>query len=271
MTVQDPTLNLPRIICLHGGGTNARIFRMQCRVLESTLRSTFRLVYVEAPFPSQPGSDVTSVYKNYGPFKSWLRITSSDIAREPHHIIESINTAIATAMYADTQSGATGEWVALLGFSQGAKLAASILFAQQSIQRRAGPDAVIWPNFRFAILMAGRGPLVWLLPDNNGVSSFSISTGLVDAASPSIGGDEPDIPMNSNEHIIRIPTVHIHGLRDPGLRTHRALLSNYFEEELVSVVEWEGDHRIPIKRKDVDAVVQEIYSLAKVTGVLDTW
>ncbi|KAJ5930364.1 hypothetical protein N7466_005857 [Penicillium verhagenii] len=270
--MQDPTLTLPRIICLHGGGTNARIFRMQCRVLESTLRSVFRLVYAEAPFPSQPGSDVTSVYKNHGPFKSWLRITSSDIAHEPHHIIESINTAIATAMYADSESGATGEWVALLGFSQGAKLAASILYAQQSMQQRAGANTVIWPNFRFAILMAGLGPLVWLLPTRSDIcSSVSISAGLVDAACPSVGIDEPTIPLDSDDHILRIPTLHVHGLQDPGLRSHRALLNNYFEESLVSLVEWEGEHRIPIKRMDVDTVVQEIYSLAKLTGVLDMW
>ncbi|KAH1947450.1 hypothetical protein KXV44_007533 [Aspergillus fumigatus] len=68
------TLHLPRLLCLHGGGTNARIFRMQCRVLEKHLGRTFRLVYAQGPFTVvQPGPDVTSVYKDYGPFRSWLR------------------------------------------------------------------------------------------------------------------------------------------------------------------------------------------------------
>ncbi|KAJ5872925.1 uncharacterized protein N7529_005278 [Penicillium soppii] len=274
MKVPDPTLSLPRILCLHGGGTNARIFRMQCRVLESTLSSTFRLVYAEAPFPSQPGSDVTSVYRNYGPFKSWLRITSSDTAHEPQHIIERINTAIATAMATDSKSGATGEWVALLGFSQGAKLAASILFAQQTMQLRAGPNAIIWPNFRFAGLIAGRGPLVWLLPEQSDISSahpLSIKSGLVDASNPSIGGEDPLFPLDSDEHILRIPTFHVHGLQDPGLSLHRALMRNYCKKGLASILEWDGGHRIPIKRKDVHAVVEEIYNLAQVTGVLKLW
>ena len=274
MKIPDPTLTLPRILCLHGGGTNARIFRMQCRVLESTLSSTFRLVYAEAPFPSQPGSDVTSVYKRHGPFKSWLRITSSDIAHEPQHIIDRINTAIATAMTTDSKSGATGEWVALLGFSQGAKLAASILFTQQTMQLRAGPNAIIWPNFRFAVLMAGRGPLVWLLPEQSAASStypLSMHPGLVAASSPSIGGDDPYLPLDSDGHILQIPTIHVHGLQDPGLKLHRALMSNYCGKALTSVLEWDGAHRIPIKRKDVDAVAQEIYTLAQVTGVLHSW
>ena len=270
----DPTLTLPRILCLHGGGTNARIFRMQCRVLEGTLRSTFRLVYAEAPFPAQPGPDVTSVYKNHGPFKAWLRITSSDATHEPSHVIERINSSIEAAMHADTQAGATGEWIALLGFSQGAKLAASILYAQQVLkQRYVGVDSAIWPNFRFAVLMAGRGPLVWLLLENyrHIASNFDICAGLVDVTTPSVGVKEPDIPVDSDAHILRIPTVHIHGLQDPGLRLHRALLNNYFDQELVRVVEWEGAHRVPLKRKDVDAVVQEIYALARATGVLGVW
>jgi predicted esterase len=247
---------------------------MQCRVLESSLSSTFRLVYAEAPFSSEPGSDVTSVYRKHGPFKSWLRITSSDTAHKPQHMIEQINAAIATAMATDSKSGATGEWIALLGFSQGAKLAASILFAQQTMQLHASPNAIISPNFRFAVLMAGRGPLVWLLPDGGDISSthpLSIHPGLVDASSPSVGVEDPYLPLDSDEHILRIPTIHVHGLQDPGLKLHRALMSNYCEEGLTSMLEWDGGHRIPIKRKDVDAVVREIYRLAQLTGALTPW
>lgn len=64
ISAEDSTLHFPRILCLHGGGTNARIFRMQCRVLERSLSRSFRLVYAEGLFPAQPGSDVIYVYKN---------------------------------------------------------------------------------------------------------------------------------------------------------------------------------------------------------------
>lgn len=59
-------LHLPHILCLHGGGTNARIFRVQCRVLEAQLKNKFRLCYAEAPFASNAGPDVLSAYKNGG-------------------------------------------------------------------------------------------------------------------------------------------------------------------------------------------------------------
>ncbi|KAL6232509.1 hypothetical protein BDW75DRAFT_247135 [Aspergillus navahoensis] len=277
MTIQIPTgektdftLHLPRILCLHGGGTNARIFRMQCRVLERSLHTTFRFVYAEAPFAAQPGSDVTSVYKDHGPFKAWLRCTAADPNRSAQEVVEMINLSIATAMYDDDMRGATGEWVALLGFSQGAKVAASILYAQQTLQQRLGERAVTWPHFRFAVLMAGRGPLVWLLPEMSGVPS-SVPMGLVDAACPSMLSSEPGLPDDSIEHVLRLPTVHVHGLRDPGLSLHRRFLRSYCQPVSTSLVEWEGEHRVPNKSKDVTAVVDQIYTLARDTGVLDSW
>src|ERR1700722_18740540 len=92
--VDDPTLHLPRILCLHGGGTNARIFRAQCRVIRAHLISLSRLVFAEAPFPSPPGPDVESVYGDWGPFRSWLPARNKIDVR-------SIDACIATALRAD--------------------------------------------------------------------------------------------------------------------------------------------------------------------------
>ena len=247
------TLHLPRLLCLHGGGTNALIFRMQCRVLEKRLRHSFRLVYAQAPFVGvEPGPDVTSVYKDHGPFRSWLRDhrmpgvwTSGDVAA-------GIDAALALAMAADDAAGATGDWVGLLGFSQGAKVAVSVLYRQQ---RCGGSD------FRFAILFAGRGPLVWLAPE------LPLPLGLVDAATLfTLPAPTPSwLLYGSDEHILRLPTIHVHGLKDPGLDRHRELLQDYCSPPQATLLEWEGDHRIPIKTRDVDMVVQQIIRTAKET------
>lgn len=127
----DLTLHLPRILCLHGGGTNARIFRAQRRVLERALRPTFRLCFAEAPFPSQAGPDVASVYKDFGPFRAWLSQSPEDPKRDVKQAAEQIGMSLRNAMDEDDRKGATGEWVALLGSSQGAKVYASLLFSQQ--------------------------------------------------------------------------------------------------------------------------------------------
>lgn len=251
MNNMNTTIHLPRILCLHGGGTNAAIFQMQCRVLEKRLGRSFRLVYAQAPFTStEPGPDVTSVYRNYGPFRVWFCdhnmskfLTSRDVAT-------AIDASLALAMAADDAKGATGDWVGLLGFSQGAKAAASILYRQQRC-------AIT--NFRFAILFAGRGPLVWLMPD------LPRPDGLVDAATPFTYASSPWVSLGSDEHMLRLPTVHVHGVNDPGLEYHRDLLREYCDPLQATLLEWAGDHRMPIKSRDVEAVVQQIHRVARET------
>jgi hypothetical protein len=266
MTNDDPTLHLPRIMALHGGGTNATIFRTQCRVLERALSPNFRLVFAEAPFPAQPGPDVTQVYKDYGPFKSWLRIRPEDPIQDADNVVHQINNSLTTAQLADDWLGATGEWVGLIGFSQGAKLAASIIYSQQE-RRRENGNNIFWPdNYRFALLLAGRGPLVWLYPDS------PIPQGLVDAAQPTTTSTpslwDSEVEERTVKHLLRVPTIHVHGLNDPGLKLHRRLLHRYCDPETSTLIEWDGVHRVAIKSKDVDAVVEKVLAAAREAGVL---
>lgn len=256
----ESTLHHPRILCLHGGGTNARIFRMQCRVLERNLRSHFRFVYADAPFTACPGPDVTSAYKEYGPFKAWLRVHPDDPVQDVHDIVDNIGESLSNAQDADDRLGATGEWVAILGFSQGAKLAASILANQQELERRGQMHAAR-PDFRFAVLLAGRGPLVWLHPE------LSMPLSLVDAAQCTT--EVPEVFVDPMRDRLRIPTIHVHGLDDPNILLHRRLLRQYCDPRAVAVVEWEGSHRVPIKARDVQPVVQQIILAAERSGVLN--
>lgn len=168
-------------------------------------------------------------------------------------------------MHADDCCGATGEFVALLGFSQGAKMAASILYMQQ-MRRQRGSWTVYgsWPEFKFAVLLSGRGPLVWLAPEG------AMPRGLVDATMPATTTIE-DVFIStgsSNEHILQIPTIHVHGLQDPGLELHRQMLSRCCSPSSVTLLEWEGGHRVPIESKHVSPIVEQILSLALHTGAL---
>ncbi|TVY94075.1 putative esterase [Lachnellula willkommii] len=271
---EDSTLDLPRIMALHGGGTNSTIFRMQCRVLERALRPYFRLVYAEAPFPAQPGPDVTQVYSDYGPFKSWLRIRPEDPVQDAGNVVHQISTSLAKAQFEDDRRGATGEWVGLIGFSQGAKLAASILYSQQ-MQRREGDIGMgsnnhsgTMSDYRFSLLLAGRGPLVWLQQD----PGSPIPQGLVDAAQPTTSTSNlwesaSEVEESAVEHLLRVPTIHVHGLNDPGLKLHRQLLHRYCDPETSTLLEWDGVHRVPIKTKDVSMIVDQLLSVAREVGV----
>ena len=243
----DPNLRLPRILCLHGGGTNVTIFRAQCRILLAHLKTTFHLVFAQAPFPSVPGPDVLSVYKNFGPFKRWFELgpDHSAFAEAPTKEIEA---SIAAAIAEDDRYGATGEVVGLLGFSQGAKICASLLYRQQV---RIAEGREVGPSYRFAVLMAGRPPLVDLESDDYRLSTTEAQT-------------------RDKEGRLRLPTIHVLGLQDPGLDFHERLLDECCEKGSARLIEWDGDHRIPIKTKDVAAVVEQIVAVGKETGILST-
>lgn len=163
-------------------------------------------------------------------------------------------------MREDDELGADGEWVGLMGFSQGAKMSASLLFDQQVREEKGvnvGPRKTSW---RFAVLLAGRAPLVSL-------SEYSADIrGLQDPELISEGFDQLDDPDGRCE--LRLPTIHVHGLKDKGLHLHRRLLEQYCEPGSTTLVEWDGDHRVPIKSNDVKSIVDAILDVSQETGVL---
>jgi predicted esterase len=275
--VYQQQLHLPRILCLHGGGTNARIFTAQCRALRRQLTDSYRLVFADAPFLSSAGPDVTSVYGEWGPFRSWVPVpagvdisawAAAGAASRIDIDVEAIDECIAAAIAQDDRAGATGDWVGLLGFSQGARVAASLLYRQQKQQRMGltswsrGRDrkrgSTSSTNYRFAVLFAGRGPLLDL---GFGSGSLAGSSAASSSASASVSGSESAGEEEEDGHLLSIPTIHVHGLRDPGLEMHRDLVRSC-RPSSVRIVEWEGAHRMPITTKDVGAVVAELRHLA---------
>lgn len=259
-TIDDPQAALPRILCLHGGGSNSRIFKAQTRALRYELSNYFRFVFVEGPFDSEPGSDVTSAYEKFGPFRRWFRSGPQHPPIDSHTAVACIEESIYAAMERDDLQGGTGDYVAVMGFSQGAKLAASLLFRQQIRAEKLG-QAMSGTNFRFAILLNGRGPLVSMDPE------LVMNTALMDASQIALDRPVTLEDLCRKEHVLRLPTIHVHGLQDPGLMLHRVLLREYCSKN-ARLVEWDGAHRVPIKTKDVLPLVHEILQLAKQTGVV---
>ena len=274
-TTIPSSVPLPRLLCLHGGGVNAAIFEAQSRSLIRHLQHSFRLVWVDGPFLCDPHADVVSVYGSYGPFRRWLRWLPEHVNIDAESCIEEIGYAIRTAMEADERAGGRGEWVGLMGFSQGAKLSASLLLEQQVREEKGrneggggddvggslkhGPIGIPELHWRFGILLAGRAPLSNLNPE------LMKSQALVSAADISEGFQF--VKEVDGECVLGIPTVHVHGMADAGLHLHRRLYNEYCEEGSKTLVEWEGAHRIPIKSKDVEPVVGAVYDVAEKVGV----
>jgi len=55
--------------------------------------------------------------------------------------------------------------------------------------------------------------------------------------------------------------VHVHGLQDEGLVFHRNLRDRCCVEGSTITVEWDGNHRVPIKAPDVAAVTQALMAV----------
>ncbi|KAL8994706.1 MAG: hypothetical protein Q9169_005391 [Polycauliona sp. 2 TL-2023] len=273
---QAQTLHLPRLLCLHGGGSNARIFKAQCRALRAELSHDFHFVFVDAPFPSEPGPDVTSVYQssNFGQYRRWLRSGPHQPYIPPQEAVEAIEHALDDAKLQSDRQGATGDWVGIFGFSQGAKMAASVLLRQQVYRQRWGSACFAPSDFRFAVSIAGRAPLVKMDMD-----LLDDDPGLLDASQVPAEPQQPQAqkqhwqrirskaPKCLDENVLRLPTVHVHGLKDPGLHLHRDLLHNYCADE-ARLVEWNGRHRVPISTRDVRPVAAAIMDVARTTGIL---
>jgi hypothetical protein len=281
-----PISHQPRILCLHGGGTNATILRRQARTLHRALSPYFRLVYADGPHACAPGPDVAAVYAAHAPFRRWLRWLRWHAPLGDAPAAAAIRACVRSAMAADDAAGGRGPWVGLLGFSQGGKVAASVLFDAQERRRRrkVGKYAMEEDRegsnedsdeekeeeeeeeeegdagWRFAVLLASRAPLVAL---GNATLKLGALQRPGDICTPPVPGER-----KQNTHRLWLPTVHVHGLRDPGLHFHRALADDFTAPGSAEVVEWEGDHRVPIKGRDVERVVQATLRVAKVRLVI---
>ena len=163
-------------------------------------------------------------------------------------------------MEEDEARGGRGEWVGLVGFSQGAAVAGSLLLRQQGRGGKGGKGRLGRARFRFGVLMAGSAPLVSLEPERGNVPGLGDAGGLTRIGGVGVG--------RWGRHVLQVPTVHVHGLRDPGLERHRVLLERYCEEGSARLVEWEGGHKVPIKRSEVAAVVEGILDVAEEVGAV---
>ncbi|KAH8805179.1 serine hydrolase FSH [Xylogone sp. PMI_703] len=248
-------VNLPRILCLHGGGINAEIFRVQCRGISLELANTFRLVFVNAPYFCAPYPGIEELFGDLHPYRRWLRWLEDQPSIRAEAAAEEIMAACRNAMEEDVGGG---EWVGIMGFSQGAQVSASILWAQQKVAALPGCELPLASSFKFGVMIAGPAPIVRL--------DMRVPAGRhIGEASDAIFEDWPE--SNEGDHSLNMPTLHVHGLQDPGLKYYRPLRDLYCAPGIARLLEWDGGHRLPIKMVDVEKLATEILELAKAAGV----
>ncbi|CAG7997511.1 unnamed protein product [Penicillium salamii] len=272
------TDNLPRILCLHGVGSNADILLLQTRALREKLSSSFRFVFANGPFFSEAGPGVLPAYAGADPYRRWLRWIESHRVLKPKFQVEAIRRCLEDAMAQDDESGGCGPWIGLLGFSQGARLSASILFECQRRQEakengvpitgyEGSSKSTLWSqDWQFAALFAAPAPLVALSPE----------TGNLPLQSPTeLGASLEDLEkaLKDMEKVnpygelsIERPTLHVIGVEDEWAPSQRKLYDTYCSADARFLLEWEGDHRIPIQTSENDQICARILEMAGKQG-----
>ena len=211
--------HLPRILCLHGGGTSAMIFKIQTRRLQWSLRQHFRFVFVDAPFESAAGPGVLPIFEGCGPFYKWVIPESTTPERDQQRVRQVLRKAIV-------DDSGDGEFVGVLGFSQGGRMVAGLLADQEE------GEATGLPYWQFAVLLCASYPPLSM--SNERVRKEP--KGPVD-----VHGEDPE---PEEREIISIPSVHVRGTLDPHCEKGRRL-AKYFNRETSVSMEFVMGHHLP--------------------------
>ncbi|KAI4256701.1 MAG: hypothetical protein L6R35_007499 [Caloplaca aegaea] len=244
MTIHQPSKppsekDFPSILCLHGGGTSASIFAIQTGRLRRALASHFRFVFVDAPFFCPPGPGVLPFFQGMGPYRRWISDAGGD---EEGRVLPLLRKTMA-------EDG--GDFVGLLGFSQGARLAMGLLRDQQQQQQQQKGRADVLGEFEFGVLLCGTYP------------PLSLSSGLLllpGGATPRTAQFETLHFDEEDEGVVGIPTVHVVGDRDPYVPKSR-LLVRCSKRESRTVMEFDIRHNLPVKPADTQRLADRMVRL----------
>ncbi|KAK5055283.1 hypothetical protein LTR84_013033 [Exophiala bonariae] len=125
-----------RFLCLHGRGTNSDIFESQLAALFSRLSPEHSFDFIDAPYHCSAAPGISKIYD--GPYLAWHS------RYDPVHIAE-------IHEYIDSVINEDGPYDGVIGFSQGAALAASFLLCHEYTHDQALLDSRHAAAFKVAI------------------------------------------------------------------------------------------------------------------------
>jgi predicted esterase len=212
---------LPAILMLHGGGSNATVFKIQSRRLLWTLEKQFRFVFAQAPIPGAPGFGMLPVFASCAPFYRWVNrkfvAGEADVEATPADEVARLDAELTALM---EQNGGVDSFKGIIGFSQGARLVPGLLLRQKIEERDAGVSK--W-KFSFGVMIGGPFPPISLTQD---------------------------VTPRDYELLRGVPTVHAWG-RDDHVKPGCVELMKACESDHCFQMDFEGGHHLPLK--DVEA------------------
>ncbi|RHZ61457.1 uncharacterized protein CDV56_107869 [Aspergillus thermomutatus] len=233
--------NLPRIACFHGGGSTAAIYKVQCEQLAHLLQNDFQLVFFEGPFERSAGPGVLPVFADYAPFRSWFTQDERGERADGSGYDASGNDGVKRVWRLMEDEGPGGEWVGAMGFSQGSRMAGGLLLDQQ---RRAalGIPKKTHIELLFGVLCNGAG-----------------------APMESDAAEYVNAKTDESLNRVSLPTVHVHGLKDPFLMLGQQQLENYYDPRTATLFEVDYHHAMPWARHEAKQLADHIRTIYKNT------
>ncbi|TLS27250.1 hypothetical protein PpBr36_04259 [Pyricularia pennisetigena] len=214
------------ILCLHGGGASADIFRFQTSSLRAALTEHYDFLYACAPHLATPGPDVLPFFAGMDPFYSWFR----PIHPDPEAEIATFNEAVKGFVDKYLAANPGSKIVGVLGFSQGA-VASTLLLWQRQV------DKVTWlPDLRFAVLLCP------------GYSEVATKYMLSVCEEQNLG---------AHGVVVTLPTLHVHGRQDTvNLPQSRRMYATHYKGARLQ--EFDGEHEVPKRVGDVKKIVEYV-------------
>ena len=158
------------------------------------------------------------VFADCGPYYRWIALEGQDEGLAQLKVRELLRDSIR-------RDG--GDFVGVLGFSQGARMVAGLLADQEEGENEGMPD------WKFAVLLCGSYP----------PSSLSASRKAVGGTPKIVKRDEHgEIHEPGIAETIRVPSVHMRGLQDIHLEKGRRL-AGYFSDKME--FEFDQGHHLP--------------------------
>lgn len=228
----------PIILCLHGGGTNSRIFTVQTARIRRALAQQFNFIFLDGPVQAPPGPGVLPFYEGFDPYLRWVPRdlsfhSSEQRAVEVKKIEKELDRNIDEQL---AKMDLPEKIVGVMGFSAGGAMAYELLHRKQRLllgtEKHQGGNKA-WQDLQFGIhinpVMAPWGGL-------------------------------------REERLVKVslPTVHVHGLQDKEwVPKSKEFTMKYFKEGTVKVLELGTGHHMPHEDADMKTLVQGIIEVSK--------
>ena len=226
MATEEPPATRPIILCLHGGGSNATVFKIQCRRLVWTLGSQFQFVFAQAQFEGTPGFGMLPVFESCAPFYRWVhrKWTLGEGATEatPAEEVRLVDASLDEAVRREAGEDGWRRVVGVVGFSQGARLVGGLLLRQKLWERDQPEDDCKW-QFKFGVFVGGPYPPIAM---------------------------SEDVEQEQYDLLKEVPTVHAWG-RDDHVGSGCEEMRKACESDVCFDMQFSGGHHMPLK--DVEA------------------